>query len=143
MGDGDNINENSSSENKKIENFLKRISQNKEKNKPKTPKRQAQTALERKNNYESVCRILEEYLNSYVILGFDTYGGEFVIINAKSDMEKRSISDLMKDFYTGRIIMMQADTNKIHKPLISEDDDDYDDEEEIIEDDDEDDDDVL
>ena len=87
MGEGDinNSDENTSKEDiKKIEKFLGKISKNRKEKSSKPIKRQKQTALEKINNYESVCRLLEEYLNSYIILGFDTFGNEFIIVNALS-----------------------------------------------------------
>lgn len=62
----------------------------------KTEKSQKQ----KQKQYEMVCNYLSEFLDSYVILGFDTSGEDFVSMKYNNPMERRGLTNLVDEFFS-------------------------------------------
>ena len=74
-------------------------------------------------NYNIIEGTLSEFLNSYVILGYDIEDDDFIIMNAPKLKDKRALYLLVKEFIEGNVKMINSETF-----------DDYDDEEDYDED---------
>ena len=69
---------------------------------PKVPKPRKKgkptTVSERKKFGENVMRSMSEYMDCYVIVGFDIHGGSISLIHSESELEYRALSDALGDF---------------------------------------------
>jgi hypothetical protein len=85
----------SESEMKAIEKLLSRISKKVDK-----PRRTGKTLSEQARRHLSVAiaQTLSEYVDCYILFGFDTHGNSTVLINTANNMESRALSDLVDDF---------------------------------------------
>jgi hypothetical protein len=64
----------------------------KPKDKPKSTKQKIKI-------YDTVRKFLDEYLDTYVIIGFDTAGDEFVMRHNRNPMEMRALNDILNEYF--------------------------------------------
>ena len=99
---------------KAIEKFLLSISKKVDK-----PRRRGKNldAQARKKLSMAIAQTLSEYVDCYVLFGFDTHGNSTVLINSANNMESRALSDLVEDFLSsgqwnpGTYMKEDGDTN--------------------------------
>lgn len=53
----------------------------------------------------SVSNAISQYIDNYVLCGFDTHGNSVVIVNSRNNMESRALADLLGDFVENSDIM--------------------------------------
>lgn len=102
----DNLSE---SDLKKVEKFLKDINKQKEPRVRKKPK--ALSLKEKQQLGTAIANRLSEFVDCYIMLGFDTNGNSMILINSNNNLESRALSDLVEDFMTtgGSSINMSLD----------------------------------
>jgi hypothetical protein len=95
----DEIPENpSESDFKKVEKLLKDITNKKA---PKVRKKPKDLSVKEKQRLGSaIASTLSEYVDCYILLGFDVSGNSMVLINSHNNLESRALSDLIEDFMT-------------------------------------------
>jgi hypothetical protein len=102
------------SELKKIDKMLHKASKSEPtiRRKPKFPNQSEKIRLG-----TAIAGRLSEYIDSYILLGFDTFGNSHILINSANDMETRALSDLVNDFLSDK-------NNPINNHLLDDDEDD-------------------
>ena len=86
----------SESDLKKVENFLKGINKNKA---PKVrKKRKVLSERDKQKLCSAIVSRLSEFLDCYILLGYDVNGNSLVLINSQNNLESRGLSDLLEDF---------------------------------------------
>ena len=95
----DEIPENpSESDLKKVEKFLKGVNNKKE---PKVRRKPKALSLKEKQKLgTAIASILSEFVDCYILLGFDVNGNSMILINSNNNLESRALSDLVEDFMT-------------------------------------------
>lgn len=85
----------SDAELKALEKFLSGISKKVDK-----PRRRSKnlSPQARKQLSTAIAQTLSEYMDCYILCGFDTHGNSTVLINSANNMESRAIADLVEDF---------------------------------------------
>lgn len=53
--------------------------------------------VNRKRLYDAINSSLAEYVDSYMLMGFDTNGKEIVLVNIRSSLEDRALKNLVED----------------------------------------------
>lgn len=94
----ENKNEPSESEIKKVEKLLKSINNKKTPKPRKTPKNLSMK--EKQQLGTAIASTLSEFVDCYILLGFDVNGNSLVLINSGNNLESRALSDLVEDFMT-------------------------------------------
>jgi hypothetical protein len=86
-----------------------------------------------------IIQLIGEYLDSFLILGFDSDGNARVISSANSNLEKRGLDSLLESYMTGQVVMNQLAMKSRNRPknIMDEDEEDDDDFDEDDGDDDE------
>jgi hypothetical protein len=107
----------SESDLEKIEKFLKDIPDKKTIKVRKNPKVLSDEEVQRLCT--SIVGALSEFMDCYILLGFDVNGNSIVISNSRSDLESRALSTLAEDFLT-------IGGNNINMGFESDEDDDID-----------------
>lgn len=99
----------SESDLKKVENFLKGIPDKKAPKVRKKPKALSQKEKQRLGT--AIAGTLSEFVDCYILLGFDVNGNSMILINSHNNLESRALSDLVEDFMTtgGSSITMGLD----------------------------------
>jgi len=88
----------SESDFKKVEKFLKDIT---DKKAPKVRKKPKVLSIKEKQRLGSaIASALSEYVDCFILLGFDVSGNSMVLINSNNNLESRALSDLIDDFIT-------------------------------------------
>lgn len=90
----------SESDFKKVEKFLKDITNKKAPKVRKKPK--ALSIKEKQRLGFAIANTLSEYVDCYILLGFDVSGNSMVLINSNNNLESRALSDLIDDFMSTR-----------------------------------------
>lgn len=86
----------SESDLKKVEKLLKDINKQKEPRVRKKPK--ALSLKEKQQLGTAIANRLSEFVDCYIMLGFDTNGNSLILINSANNLESRALSDLVDDF---------------------------------------------
>lgn len=83
------------SEIKKIEKFLENI----DNSEPKIRKKPKMLSPKQKERLgKSIGNAMSEYMDCYIMMGFDTNGNSVVLVNSSSNLEIRALTDLLHDF---------------------------------------------
>lgn len=88
----------SESDLKKVEKFLKGIPDKKAPKVRRKPK--ALSPKEKQRLGTAIASTLSEYVDCYILLGFDVNGNSMILINSHNNLESRALSDLVEDFMT-------------------------------------------
>ncbi len=83
------------SEIKDIEKLLSKVK--KEVSKPRK-RGKALSIQEKQHLSNNIARLLSEYVDCYILFGFDVHGNSTVLINTANNMESRALADLVDDF---------------------------------------------
>lgn len=65
---------------------------------PKSTKFSPKNNIQRGQLSEAIINRMDEFLNCFLMIGFDTNGSPTIIIDADNDMEARALSDLLQEF---------------------------------------------
>ncbi len=68
--------------------------------KPKIRNRIKRTPKEQQHIKDAIKTVLSEYLDCFIIFGFDPDGQESIIVKTSSSIEQRAIGDLLEDYMT-------------------------------------------
>lgn len=99
----------SESDLKKVEKLLKDTNNKKAPKVRKKPKILSQKEKQRLGT--AIASTLSEFVDCYILLGFDVNGNSMILINSHNNLESRALSDLVEDFMTtgGSSISMSLD----------------------------------
>jgi hypothetical protein len=88
----------SESDLKKVENFLKGLN---DKKAPKVRRKPKSLSVKEKQKLgTAIASTLSEFVDCYILLGFDVNGNSMILINSNNNLESRALSDLVEDFMT-------------------------------------------
>lgn len=91
----------SAAENKAVEKFLTGVNQE---NAGKPRRKPHQMSPEEKRRiHTAISSMLSEYMDCFIIFGFDMGGNSTVLINTANNLESRGLSDLVEDFLSSGI----------------------------------------
>jgi len=107
----------SESDLKKIEKVLKEVNNKKPSKVRKTPK--ALSAKDKQRLGTAIASSLSEFVDCYILLGYDVNGNSLVLINSQNNLESRALSNLLEDFMT-------TGDNSLNVSFDDDDDDDSD-----------------
>lgn len=66
--------------------------------KPRSTKYTPKNHKQRGQLNDAIINRMDEFLNCFLMLGFDTNGSPTIIIDADSELESRALSDLLQEF---------------------------------------------
>lgn len=68
------------------------------------------SAMEEKHvNYSVLKKILDEYLDSYIIMGYSPNGDDYILRKADSPKDRRALTHLAEELFTGQIRLTNGD----------------------------------
>ena len=88
----------SESDLKKIEKVLKEVNNKKPSKVRKKPK--TLSAKDKQRLGTAIASSLSEFIDCYILIGYDVNGNSLVLINSQNNLESRGLSDLLEDFMT-------------------------------------------
>ena len=88
----------SESDLKKIEKVLQDVNSKKTPKVRKKPK--ALSAKDKQRLGTAIASSLSEFVDCYILLGYDVNGNSLILINSQNNLESRGLSDLLEDFMT-------------------------------------------